>query len=377
MKSHADGERIRVLWLIKGLGPGGAERLLTAAAAVRDRESFSYAAAYLLPWKDALVGELEALEVPVSCLDVRNERDVRWAGRLRRMLVDHPVDVVHVHSPYAAGIARLVTRTLPRKIRPRLVSTEHNDWSRFALASRVLNGLTLPMSDAAVAVSEAARESMWRPLRHRTEIVIHGVSVARVRAARAERAVVRRELRAEPGELLVGTIANYTPKKDYPNLLHAARRIADRNVNVRFVAIGQGPLEDEVVKLRDELGLRIEATLLGYREDAVRVMAGCDLFALSSRFEGLPVAVMEALVLGLPVVSTNVGGVPEAVRDGIEGVLVPPQRPDLLAAGIEELAIDTDKRTRMARAAAARGKCFDISRAVHRYEAIYREVTSR
>ena len=108
-------ERIRVLWLIKGLGPGGAERLLATSAALRDRDAFSYRVAYLLPGKDHLVPELEALGVPTHCLDSRDERDLRWAGRLRSLLAESPVDIVHVHSPYAAGIARLVVRTLPSR----------------------------------------------------------------------------------------------------------------------------------------------------------------------------------------------------------------------------------------------------------------------
>lgn len=368
--------RIRVLWLIKGLGPGGAERLLAAAATVRDRDAFAYRAAYLLPEKNHLVGELQACGVPVQCLGMSDERDLRWTRRLRRDLVERPVDVVHVHSPYVAALARLVVRTLPRRVRPRVVSTEHNDWSRFGVASRVLNGVTLPLSDAVFAVSDQARRSIWRPLRSRVETVVHGVAIEDVRKARADRDAVRGELGAGPGELVVVTIANYTPKKDYPTLLHAARRVIDRGLPVRFVVVGQGPLEREVHGLHDQLGLGRGVALLGYREDAIRVLAAGDVFTLSSSFEGLPVSLMEALVLGLPVAATNVGGIPEAVREGIEGFLVPPRRPDLLADAIERLAVDTDRRATMARAAAARGDAFDISRAVRRYEDAYRALVS-
>ena len=103
----------RVLWLVKGLGPGGAERLLVAAAAHHDRARYAITCAYLLPWKAQLVPELEALGVATHCLDVRDERDVRWAGRLHRLLREQPVDILHAHSPYPAGIARLVVAALP------------------------------------------------------------------------------------------------------------------------------------------------------------------------------------------------------------------------------------------------------------------------
>src|SRR3954470_24966790 len=153
--------RIRVLWLIKGLGPGGAERLLVAAAARHDRDAFDFETAYLLPWKDALVGELAARDVPSTCLDVRHEQDLRWAQRLRRRLQAAPVDVLHAHSPYPAAIARLVARSLPRAQRPRLVYTTHNTWKSFKWPTRVLNGVTMPLDDADVVVSREAQASIW------------------------------------------------------------------------------------------------------------------------------------------------------------------------------------------------------------------------
>src|SRR5205823_3937151 len=155
---------------------------------------------------------------------------------------------------------------------------------------------------------------------------------------------------------------------------HAARLMADRGLDVRFCAVGQGPLERDVRSLRDELALASSFLLTGYRPDAVRVLAACDLFVLASRFEGLPVALMEAFALGLPVVATAVGGVPDVVEHGVHGLLVPPGRPDLLAAAIEELVGDEPRRAAMARATAAHASEFDITRAIRRVEAIYRSV---
>ena len=370
-------DRIRVLWLIKGLGPGGAERLLTACAAVRDREAFDYRAAYLLPWKDQLAPDLEGLDIAVTCLSMHDERDLRWAIRLRSMLLEHPVDVVHAHSPYAAGVARLVAHSLPRSTRPRLVSTEHNAWPTFGLATRALNVATSPLDDAVIAVSGEVRDSIRGPARRRTEVVVHGVLLEAVRANCARREQTREEFGIGPEDVLVATVANYVPKKDYPNLLEAARRLADRDPSIRLCAVGQGPLERDIHALRHRLGLDEQVILPGYREDAVGVLAGADIFVLSSRFEGLPVALMEALALGLPVVATAVGGVPEAIEHGVEGLLVPPGRPDVLADSIAELAADRSRRKKMSDAARARGDGFDIERAVRRIERIYCKVARR
>ncbi len=116
---------VRVLWLIKGLGPGGAERLLLSHAQRADRDRFDYGAAYVLPAKDHLVAELDALDVPCELLSA----DGNWARRLRHRLVEAPVDIVHVHSPRLAVTARLLTRTLGRA-RPAVMYTEHNVWPR-------------------------------------------------------------------------------------------------------------------------------------------------------------------------------------------------------------------------------------------------------
>src|SRR5688572_21884014 len=120
---------IRVLWLTKGLGPGGAERLLASFAANADHERFDLRAAYLLPWKDHLVAELTALGVRVTCLDDRLEVDPRWLRRLRSLVCAARIDVVHAHSPLVAALARPALRSLSRRSRPALMGTEHNLWS--------------------------------------------------------------------------------------------------------------------------------------------------------------------------------------------------------------------------------------------------------
>jgi glycosyltransferase involved in cell wall biosynthesis len=126
--------------------------------------------------------------------------------------------------------------------------------------------------------------------------------------------------------------------------------------------------------VRHRLDLDEEFLLLGARVDALRVAAAFDIFVLASHFEGLPVAVMEALALGVPVVATRVGGVPEVVREGVEGLIVPTGRPDLLAAAIRQLILDPDLRSEMAEAARRRGRSYDITVAAANLESLYREI---
>lgn len=365
---------IRVLWLIKGLGPGGAERLLSLSARRRDRDALSCGVAYLLPHKVALVGEIEAEGVATICLGSRRWWDPRWMLRLRRLIGQGSTDVVHAHSPLVAVGARLTLRTLRLRRRPRMVTTDHNVWQSHVRMIRWADALTCSLDDAHLAVSSAVQESMPARLRGRAEVVLHGVDIDAVRAQAGERHEVRRSLGLGERDVVIGTVANLRANKDYPNLLAAARLVVDQDPAVRFVAVGQGPLEDELRAQHRRLGLGDRFFLLGYREDAVRVMSACDVFCLASRHEGLPVALMEALVLGLPVVATDVGGVREVVSHGGEAVLVPPARPDLLAAALVALAGDPDRRAAMAAKALERGRAWSAERAVRRTEDVYREV---
>jgi glycosyltransferase involved in cell wall biosynthesis len=362
---------IKVLWLIKGLGPGGAERLLLLSAPHVDPERYSVQVAYVLAWKRALVAALRGTGLPVHCLGGNRSWDPRWILRLRRLLRTEAFDVVHVHSPLAAIGARVAIRTLPRGRRPKMLTTEHNVWHSYAPLTARVHALTAPADDARLAVSAAVRDSMPARLHAGSEVVLHGIDLDAVRAQLGERAVVRGELGIAPEEIVVGTVANLRANKAYPDLLHAARLVLDRRPAVRFVAIGQGPDERAIATLHRELALGERFQLLGYREDAVRVMSGFDIFCLPSRHEGLPVAVMEAIALGLPVVATAVGGVPELVRDGCEAVLLEPGEPERLAGALIELVDDPPRREAMARAARERSHDFALDRSVRRVAAIY------
>jgi glycosyltransferase involved in cell wall biosynthesis len=369
-------EHVRVLWLTTGLGPGGTEQLLVTTARRRDRGRLAVRVAYLLPHKSQLVASLEAEAVPVECFGSRNVLDLRWLVALRRSLVRDPVHVLHAHNPVTALGGRIVARSLPRRLRPRLIVTDHNVWGSYKPVVRWADGLTCHWDDARFTVSEAVRASLPAPIQQRSRVVVQGIEVEQVRAQRAERAAVRGELGLDPHAPVIGTVANLREQKAYPDLLAAAAEVLEQRPDARFLAVGQGPLEAEIRALHARLGLGDRFLLLGHRPDAVRVMAACDVFVLASHWEGLGVAVMEALALGLPVVATAVGGVPEVVEHGREGLLLPPRRPPELAAAILSLLNDSEACRRMAAAAEQRGAELSIDTAVRRTEAVYRELAT-
>ena len=178
------------------------------------------------------------------------------------------------------------------------------------------------------------------------------------------------------GETLAVTVANLRATKNYPGLLAAARTVIDAGVPIRFVAAGQGPLEAEIRVRHRELALGDRFELLGYRDDTTRLIAAADLFLLASHHEGLPVTVMEALTLGIPVVAPVVGGLPEVVTTGVNGILTAPDSPAALAIAIARAA-EPAEHNRLAAGASTTGERFSSRGSVTQIEAVYARVATR
>jgi glycosyltransferase involved in cell wall biosynthesis len=372
------GRRPRVLHLIKCLGYGGAEQLMVDVAAHRDEESFDYEVAYILAAENGLVPFVAATGVTVHALGARGNADLRWMGALRRLLMHGDFDVVHFHLPYAAALGRLVALSLPPRRRPVLVYTEHSMWDRTTLVLRVVNRAAIGVDSKLIAVSDAAAGALPVSLRGRATVVVHGIDLTRAAELRSRRDAVRRDVREELGvtddEVLVMSVANLRREKGYDVLLEAARLVIAAGAPVRFAAAGRGPLREEVAALHVALGLGDRVRLLGQRSDALRLLAGADIFVLPSHYEGLPVAIMEASSVGLAIVSTAVGEIPNIFTDGVDALIVPPGEPRALAAAIERLAADEALRSRLGAGALARSALFDITRAVERIEGLYTEI---
>lgn len=366
--------RTKVLWLIKGLGLGGAEKLLALAAPHLDRTRFDYEAAFLLPWKTALVQDLESAGIRTTCLNHRHALDLRIVPRLVQFLRERHVDLVHLHLPYTGVVGRLAARLAGVPC----VYTEHNLQARYHPVTRVVNQLTMRFTDLTIAVSEEVRHSLvnsrlGRGVRVTT--IPNGVDLDALRSAAAHGPSVREELAIPPDHKIVGVINVFRPQKRLDLWLQAARIIADREPTTTFVIVGDGPIRTDLMGTADRLGLRARTFFPGLRRDAPRFLAAFDVFMLSSEYEGLPVAVLEAMALQMPVVATQVGGLPGVIEDGVQGFLVPPHDPEALADRVVQLLRDPDLRRRQGIAAGQRAQeHFSIARMVAAVEQTYTEV---
>ena len=352
------------MMLTKGLGRGGTERLLAGAVRHIDPARFRVEVAYLLPWKDAFVEEIEAAGITVHCLDAPRPTSLGWIPRLRRLVEERHIDLVHTHAPLPAVAARLGLRRGTT-----VVHTEHNLWNRYRWPTRWANAATYRRNARVMTVSDGVAGSIRSSIP--VQVVIHGIDAAAMHHGDAARAEARRRLDLPTDAPVLGTVGNFTAKKDHAGLLTAFATVVAERPKARLVLVGTGPLEDALRSRAHALGLDDAVQFTGSRGDVFELLPAFDVFVLSSRFEGLPIALLEAMASGVAPVTTRVGGIPEVVTDGRDGLLVEAGDPGALANALTKLLADDATRSTIAAAARTRAAAFDLGRAVRRIEDIY------
>jgi glycosyltransferase involved in cell wall biosynthesis len=328
--------------------------------------------AYVLPQFDELTGDLEQLGLRIHCLG--GTRRGAWLARLRALVREWRPSIVHTHSPYPAVGARLM---LKRPGGPRLIHTEHSVWVFYHPMTRRGNMLTFPLNDHVFAVSEHVRQSIRYPPALRflhmppVETLYHGLDPALIGRS-LETDGVRESLGIPKNAPVVGTVANFRAEKGHRYLLEAAVHVRQSLPDARFVLVGHGPLEDALRRQVRQMRLEDNVIFTGSRNDAQRLTASFDVFALPSVYEGLSIALIEAMSLGTPAVATSTGGVTEVLVDGVNGLIVPPRDPVALGEAIVSLLNDTSLQRRLTEAGRIRAADFDIRGAVRRIEEVYR-----
>ncbi len=223
-----------------------------------------------------------------------------------------------------------------------IISTrrERAVWKR--LHHKILQHAANTLVDKIVANSLAVRDFVIAQEGVPSEKIItiyNGIEAAEHAAVYAKD-VIKKELAIEPDRVIIGVVSNFGAYKGHPYLLKAARIVAGKIPKALFLLIGDGPFLQECKEQANVLRVTQAVRFLGLRQDVPRLLAVCDVFAFPSLTEGFPNAVLEAQSARVPVVATNVGGIPEIIADGTNGLLVPPADHDALARGIVRLCED-------------------------------------
>jgi glycosyltransferase involved in cell wall biosynthesis len=351
-------QRIQVLHFVDSFQIGGAERQFLHLAQGLDHERFRLHVACLRKvgdWRPGTNGaepllreyHLGSLKSPRALVQL-----VRFARYLRR----NRVDIVHARTLYP-NVFALAAATLART-RVRIASVRDMGTSWSAMQLRVQRAVCR-FADAVVVNAEAVaarlRAEGYDPAR--IELIHNGVVVPPLPSSRPTK--LRRELGLPAEAPIVGVVSRFHEVKRLEDFVDAAERLASRFPSMRFVIVGPTDDGDEAVRRSAEIAWRAQACglgerfiLTGARDDVAEILPELAVSVLPSASEGLSNTLLESLAAGVPVVATAVGGTPEIVVDGEHGLLVPPGRPDELAAAIGRL-VDSPE---LARRMGARGR---------------------
>jgi L-malate glycosyltransferase len=374
------GRRLKVLQLTDRVGThGGAEHLTMQIAERLDPERFEsmVCATRFSPSeqeKRTVTEAAEALErAGVRFLGLnRHTRAHVWAWRpLVSLLRKERIDVIHAHK-FGSNIWGVVFGRLCGV--PVVVTHEHG-WSFEGRAKTIIDReLIARGSNAFIAVSREDRRRMIELERIKPEdavFIANGIPALPPPSGRD----VRGELGIGPDDPIVTTVGFLRQPKAMDVLIEAAARIAPRFPRLRVLIVGEGADRPVYEALIEKLGVGDTVELLGLRSDVPDLLAETDVSVLSTNSEGSPLSVMEYMDAGLPVVGTRVGGIPDLVDDGVEGLLVEPGDPDGLAEAIARLLDDPQEARRMGeRGRERRRREFDIDVMVRNLENLYLEL---
>ena len=322
---------MKIVYFIKGLGLGGAERHVTDCAIALNEVGHDVRVAYLIPQKNHFVHQLENENIRVDLV-----QDSLY--QIFRYLRNAQPDIVHAHLPMPALFSRLFKPFL----RYNLVVTHHNVLSRQKPLVQLAERLLWRLDDIGISCSAEVSSSLpWH-----TVSIDNGIQIGS--DVEQPKLTLRAKLGLSKNAVIILCVANLVPKKNHALLCRAFALARTRtDVDCHCVLIGQDGTEREnLERLVDELGCKDCIHFWGADPNAAKLAADADIFCLASDFEGLPLALLEAMSVGLPSVVTDAGGMSSVVVDGTHGRVVPRGDLEGLSRALAELSDDSAMRAK-------------------------------
>lgn len=343
---------IRILQLCSTSDLGGAERMVLNLASTLPRDEFEVHVGALIG-SGALMHKAAEAGHHTLHFHFRNPADPAGILRLVRYCRKNSIDIVQTHGLRADAVARWAARIGGVRA---VISTIHSidPWRRAPHV--LLDRLTAPFVSQYVAVCDAARQAAVQRERINEascEIVPIGVPPRHI--PREDREQIRDELGLSSNDYpVVGVLANLREMKGHRHVITALAEILEKNPDAKFLFAGRDDSNGAIKAQAENAGVAQAIRFLGFVEQPVKLFAAMDIFLLPSDWEGFPVSILEAMQAGIPVIATAVGGIPEMIRHGQEGLLIPPENPAEIAAAVNLLAHNFALRATLVKAADAR-----------------------
>lgn len=366
---------VPILHIIKSLGRGGAEMLLPETLSKHDKRKYEFHYIYFIPWKFQMVEAIEKEGGRVTCLSANNNfRIILKAREISAYVKQHNIRLIHCHLPWAGIVGRIVGKMTGVPV----VYTEHNKWERYHKLTYYLNKISFINQDRVIAVSEDVANSIRkyhhnkRPL---IQVVSNGINIEKYSNLHEPTRDIRKELNILPQSIVIGITCVFRKQKRLEVWLEIAKHLHQKHPETHFIIVGDGVLKKEIHQKAESLEMHPYLHFAGLQAETRPYLQAMDIFMMSSEFEGLPIALLEAMSMGCMPASTTAGGIPELVSDNSNGVLVPVNEPMQLVERLTPYLEQPDRIKAMGNAARETViKSFSMQKMVRELENIYTDL---
>lgn len=362
----------KILHIIKSLGRGGAEMLLPETLKQHNQDLFEFHYIYFLPWKNQLVQTIEKAGGKVICFSAKNNIQlILQYPKIIKYCKENKIELIHAHLPWAGFVSRLVhvLTKIP------VIYTEHNLQERYHFVTKYVNKWSFNFQSLGIGVSEDVTQSILKNITPviPCKTVLNGVNTESfIRLNSYERQAIRKQFGIPENAILVGTVAVFRFQKRLDKWMEIMQDCVNKNPNVYGIIIGAGILEEEIKAKHSSLNLGSRVIFAGLQTQVKPYYEAMDIFMMSSSFEGLPIALLEAMSMSCAIVSTNAGGIKEVLRNEIDGLMVDVEDWEQLSSSILELAENPQKLFHLQLQARKRVETsFSISNMVNELETLY------
>jgi len=367
-------QKIKILHIIKSLGRGGAEMLLPETLKMHDTSRFEFHTIYFLPWKNQMVEAIENAGGKVTCFSASNNIKLlqQYSGVIGYCKTNE-IDLIHCHLPWAGFLGRLIFAITKIPV----VYTEHNMQERYHLVTKITNRFTFNSQSLALGVSEDVSNSIRKNINPKIPVrtLLNGANTDHFRRDPELGAKTKEQLGLPENALVLGNVAVFRFQKRLIEWLQVFKEIETKNPNVYGIIVGAGPLEVDIKAELIKLKLEKKVFFPGLKTDVKPYFSAMDIFMMSSSFEGLPIALLEAMSMECAIVSTDAGGIKEVIRDKQDGLTCKVEEWKKLSDLCQILIDYPEKLQNFKKAARERAvNSFSLKRMVDSLEEIYLSV---
>ena len=366
--------KINILQMVTVSDIGGTERMLLYLLSAANKQRFRFVVACLYPG-GVLKQEVQRMGVPFYDLSIKYV--ARLPFLLKTLIKKEKIDLIHTYGLTADVLIRPLARLYRVKgLISSIRSTYPNrKWYHNLLSRMTSFGVDVWISNSEAGKHAAVRREKIKP--HKIVVIKNGIDVQSVPRVTPEKMkTIKEKLGLSKNTFVTLTVANLRPMKRHEDILKAIPLIKKKTGDkIKFIFVGTDNSRGQIAALAEKLGVQQEVIFAGFRKDIAPFLEMADLFLLTSEWEGLPGSILEAMAYRLPIIATNVGGIPELITHEKEGILIEPRNPQAIAANVIKLYCSKELRKQLGSNAYQQvAHEFTLSTMIARLEEIYEDL---